>query len=75
MEDVDPHQQQAPWPPRLKEQCHKITWYVWPMWAILRNLHLLLWESTKTCMTDNRGDLQGQGHKLTSFVCLISASS
>jgi len=26
-------------------------------------------------MTDNRGDLQGQGHKLTWFVRLISASS
>jgi len=45
MEDATPHQRQAPWPPRLKV---KVTWYVSPVLAILQNLHLVLWQSTKT---------------------------
>ena len=54
MEDVDPHQRQAPWSPRLKTKVTRlhthVTWYVWPVW----NLHLVLWQSTQTRMTDNR---------------------
>ena len=60
MEDVDSQQGQASWPPRLKVKVNKVTWYVWPVRAILQNLHLVLWQSTKTRMTDNRGYLQGQ---------------
>ena len=45
---------------KVKGQGHKVTWYVWPVWAILRNLHLALWQTTTTRMTDNRSDLQGQ---------------
>ena len=54
-EDVNPHQRQAPWPPRLKVKVTRshgmsdseiCTWYSW--------------QSTKTRMTDNRGDPKGQ---------------
>jgi len=55
MKDVDPHERQAPYvTSKVISRC------VWPVWAILRNLHMVLWQSTETRITDNRGDLQGQ---------------
>jgi len=63
MEDVDPHQRQAPWPPRLKvkvTRSHGILTRVGHTMKFALGLVGLLSQSTKTHMTDNRGDLQGQ---------------
>jgi len=32
---------------KVKGQDHKVTWYVWPVWVILQNLHLVLWQTYK----------------------------
>jgi len=60
MEDVDPHQRQAKWPPRLKVKVTRSRGVCNPCGPYYTNFHLVLWHCTKTRMTDNRGDLQGQ---------------
>ena len=60
MEDVDPHSSKChDFHSQIsRSQGHMVC--LTRMGHILRNLHLVLWQSTKTCIIDNRGDLQGQ---------------
>jgi len=44
-------------------------------WQGLRTSNLVYGWRTTTSISHRRHDLQGHGHKLTSSVCLISASS
>ena len=74
MEDVDPHQQQAPWPPRWKVKVTRSRGMSDPCGPYYE---ICSWYSDKVprClgpMTDNRGNFQGQRHRLyTSDLCLF----
>jgi len=52
----------------LRGTVGRTSWYVWPTWAIL----LVFWQSIKTRMTDNRGDLEGQRSRSYAHIVCTS---